>query len=54
LLAARQDRLVSVKCSLKLAQGWGCEIRLHPTAGHDIPLDDGIWVTQQVRDWLGS
>lgn len=54
LLAARQDRLVSVKCSLKLAQCWGCEIRLHPTAGHDIPLDDGVWVARQVRDWLDS
>ena len=52
LLAGQQDRLVDVKCSLTLAQRWGCAIRLHPTAGHDLPLDDGIWVSQQVKDWL--
>jgi pimeloyl-ACP methyl ester carboxylesterase len=52
LLAAQQDQLVNVKCSLTLAEHWGCAIRLHPTAGHDLPLDEGLWVTQQVKDWL--
>lgn len=52
LLAGQQDRLVDVKCSLTLAHDWGCAIRLHPTAGHDLPLDDGVWVSQQVKDWL--
>ena len=52
LLAGQQDRLVDVKCSLTLARHWGCAIRLHPAAGHDLPLDDGIWVSQQVKDWL--
>ncbi|MGA8864908.1 MAG: alpha/beta hydrolase [Gallionella sp.] len=52
LLAGQQDRLVNVKCSLKLADEWDCPIRLHPSAGHDLPLDDGMWVSQQVRDWL--
>ena len=52
LLAGQQDQLVDVKCSTTLAQRWGCPIRLHPTAGHDLPLDDGVWVTQQVRGWL--
>ncbi len=51
LLAAEQDRLVNVKCSLTLAQRWGCAIKLHPTAGHDLPLDDGVWVAQQVHAW---
>jgi pimeloyl-ACP methyl ester carboxylesterase len=52
LLSAHQDRLVNAKCSLALAQRWNCDIRIHPTAGHDIPLDDGFWVAQQVREWL--
>lgn len=52
LLAGQQDRLVNVKCSLALAKRWGCEIRLHPEAGHDLPLDDGDWVAQQVRMWI--
>ena len=52
LLAGQQDQLVNVKCSLTLAQRWGCAIKLHPTAGHDLPLDDGVWVTHQVKDWI--
>ena len=53
LLASQQDRLVDVKSSLTLAQLWHCSIRLHPTAGHDLPLDDGDWVIRQVREWKG-
>ena len=52
LLASQRDQLVSVNCSQSLAQHWQCPLRLHPTAGHDIPLDDGSWVAQQVHDWL--
>lgn len=54
LLAAQQDRLVNVKCSLTLAKQWGCDIKVHPTAGHDLPLDDWFWVAQQVKEWLVS
>jgi pimeloyl-ACP methyl ester carboxylesterase len=54
LLGGQQDQLVNVKCSLALAQYWGCSVRLHPTAGHDLPLDDPAWVAQQVREWLVS
>ncbi|ADE11404.1 alpha/beta fold hydrolase [Sideroxydans lithotrophicus] len=52
LLAAQRDRLVNVKCSLTLAKQWDCTVKLHPTAGHDIPLDDGYWVAQQVKEWV--
>lgn len=54
LLAGARDQLVNAKCSLKLAQHWQCAIRVHPEAGHDLPLDDGAWVTLQVRDWMGE
>jgi len=52
LLASEQDQLVSVACSKTLARHWHCALHLHPSAGHDIPLDDGMWVACQVRDWL--
>ncbi|MGC2049400.1 MAG: alpha/beta hydrolase [Gallionella sp.] len=54
LLAGQQDQLVDAKCSLTLAQRWRCAIRLHPAAGHDLPLDAGVWVTQQIKEWLNS
>jgi hypothetical protein len=49
-----RDQLVNVQCSLTLAERWHCSIKLHPTAGHDLPLDDGIWVAQQVKDWIAT
>jgi pimeloyl-ACP methyl ester carboxylesterase len=50
LLAGQGDSLVSVQCSRTLAKRWGCAIKLHPTAGHDLPLDDGDWVVTQTRN----
>lgn len=52
VLVSEQDRLVSAVCSLALAQHWQCDLRVHPTAGHDLALDDGSWIAAQVRDWL--
>lgn len=51
LLAGQQDHLVNSYCSRTLAQRWQCELRFHPAAGHDLPLDDSAWVVQQVLDW---
>ena len=52
LLASAQDHLVSVDCSEALSKHWHCALRVHPDAGHDIPLDDGPWVARQVREWF--
>lgn len=54
LLTGQQDQLVDSRCSEVLAARWQCPIKRHPTAGHDLPLDEGVWVTQQVKDWLGT
>ncbi len=52
LLASELDQLVSVKCSQSLASAWQCPLQLHPTAGHDLPLDDAPWVIARVQEWL--
>jgi pimeloyl-ACP methyl ester carboxylesterase len=52
LLASEHDQLVSVESSRAVARHWPCTLRVHPSAGHDLPLDDGLWVAMQVRDWL--
>lgn len=54
LLSSAQDGLVDPRCSAALARAWHCPLRQHPTAGHDLPLDDGPWVLSQVADWLIS
>ncbi|WP_417068741.1 alpha/beta fold hydrolase [Niveibacterium terrae] len=51
VLASAADRLVSPRCSQTLAERWGADYREHPTAGHDLPLDDGEWTVQAISDW---
>jgi pimeloyl-ACP methyl ester carboxylesterase len=48
------DRLVDPRCSQRLAQRWRVPIVAHPTAGHDLPLDDAPWLIEQVRRWLAA
>ncbi|MBK9573623.1 MAG: alpha/beta hydrolase [Rhodoferax sp.] len=52
VLASANDQLVNAECSRALARHWQCEIRQHPTAGHDLPLDDAPWVAAQVLEFL--
>jgi pimeloyl-ACP methyl ester carboxylesterase len=52
LMASEQDHLVSVSCSKTLAIRWQCGLRVHSSAGHDLPLEDGLWVVTQVSSWL--
>jgi len=52
ILAGAGDRLVHPICSEALSRAWRADFVLHPTAGHDLPLDDGAWVARRVRDWL--
>ncbi|WP_295994657.1 alpha/beta fold hydrolase [Rugamonas sp.] len=48
ILSAAGDRLVDPECSRRLAQAWQLDHRQHPSAGHDLPLDDGPWVAHMV------
>lgn len=52
VLFSAADGLVNPRCSESLAKHWGVDWRRHPTAGHDLPLDDAPWVIEQVRSWL--
>lgn len=51
LLASTHDQLVSVRCSEALAQAWQRPLQQHPSAGHDVTLDDPEWVAEAVRAW---
>jgi len=48
LLCGAGDRLVDPRCSRALARRWAADLAVHPHAGHDLPLDDGPWVAEQV------
>lgn len=52
LLASRGDRLVDWRCSRALAQRWQWTLQVHPSAGHDLPLDDPQWIIRQIDQFL--
>jgi pimeloyl-ACP methyl ester carboxylesterase len=54
ILGSTADGLVDNACSHRLAAAWHAEAAFHPSAGHDLPLDDGPWIVEQVRRWKAS
>ncbi len=52
VLVGAGDMLVDPGCSRRLAQAWQLPMAEHPTAGHDLALDDPNWVVAQVADGL--
>ena len=51
LLASARDELVDHACSLRLATQWDAPLVIHPTAGHDLPLDAPGWVVAEIVRW---
>ena len=51
VLSGAADQLVSPHCSAALARHWAVTLQQHPTAGHDLTLDDGPWVATAVAQW---
>jgi pimeloyl-ACP methyl ester carboxylesterase len=48
------DRLVDPTCGAAIARRWSWPLLQHPWAGHDLPLDDGDWLANQVAAWSES
>lgn len=48
------DRFVHPGCSERLSARIGAPLLRHPTAGHDLSLDDPRWLADQVSAWLGD
>jgi pimeloyl-ACP methyl ester carboxylesterase len=53
VLAAAHDPLARSDCGRRIADRYRARFRLHPTAGHDLPLDDPGWVTARVAEFTG-
>ncbi|MGX1806181.1 alpha/beta fold hydrolase [Nocardia sp. NPDC055321] len=54
VLASRGDRLIDYRVAERIAARLDAPLRLHPDAGHDLPLDDGPWVCEQIADWVAG
>ncbi|MBY0383653.1 alpha/beta hydrolase [bacterium] len=53
LLTSEGDRMVSNQCSKKLADHWQLPIAIHPTAGHELYIDDPEWVIEKLFLFCG-
>lgn len=54
VVASARDGLVDPGCSAVLARRWNAEHALNPSAGHDLPLDQGPWLAARVAAWTGA
>lgn len=54
IVASKRDRLVSYQCSHAIAKRFQWPLLEHPTAGHDLPLDDGTWLIERICEWILS
>jgi esterase/lipase len=54
ILASMKDRMVDVRCSKALADRLHAQIKFHPTAGHDLTLDDPQWAAERVNEFAIS
>lgn len=53
VLGAGGDAMVDPRCAWQLARHLRAPLHVHPTAGHELPLDDPEWVARQVGHWCG-
>ncbi|MFT4709735.1 MAG: pimeloyl-ACP methyl ester carboxylesterase [Planctomycetota bacterium] len=51
-LGTEADHMVHPTCTPALAAHFDAPLRMHKTAGHEIPHDDPYWLADQVSDWL--
>lgn len=52
VLTSDSDEMVSSYCSERIAARYHWPLRCHIEAGHDLSLDDPVWVVQQIKNWL--
>jgi alpha-beta hydrolase superfamily lysophospholipase len=52
LVNGAADTLVHPLCSVTLAGAWRCPLRVHPHAGHDLPLDAPRWLAETALNWV--
>lgn len=50
-IASIKDQMVDVSCSKKLAEKYNAPIKFHPSSGHEITLDDPLWLANQIKDF---
>ncbi len=52
IITSQTDRLVDHRCGMNLAKAWQTDHVTHKTSGHDLPLDEPVWLAKTIRKWL--
>ena len=52
VIGSKLDRMVSWCCSEAIHSTFGFDHVYHPTAGHDIPIDEPEWLADSIATWL--
>lgn len=51
IIGAKGDGLCHYESSVLLNKAWGGELRIHETAGHDLPIDEPKWLVNTIKSW---
>ena len=51
VVGSQADEIVAEACTCKVAEALGADLRLHPTSGHGMPIDEPVWLAEQVSLW---
>ena len=54
IVKGEADGLVDPICSDLLAEKMGAALASHPSAGHDLPLDEPDWLAKTVTEWANA
>jgi pimeloyl-ACP methyl ester carboxylesterase len=52
LIGGMADRLVNPKCTTRIGEAWGVKPVWHPLGGHDISIEEPVWVCEQIKQFI--
>lgn len=54
IIGSEGDRMVCATCTEKIHQEFGGTKVMHPDAGHGLPIDEPMWLAEQISIWINS
>ena len=51
VVGSEKDEIVAAACTCKVAEALAADLRLHPSSGHGMPIDEPVWLAEQVALW---
>jgi predicted alpha/beta hydrolase family esterase len=54
VLLSENDQLVDPMCSKSIAQKFNFDLRISQKAGHDMCVDDCLWMLDQIKSFSAS